>query len=86
MSERGVRKRLIGTVVGNRMDKTAMVLVSRLKKHRTYGKYVRSRAKYMAHDPQNKCQVGDRVKIIESRPFSKRKRWQVIEVIESAAS
>ena len=86
MAERGVRKRLVGTVVGNRMDKTAMVLVSRLKKHRTYGKYVRSRAKYMAHDPQNKCQVGDRVKIIESRPFSKRKRWHVVEIIESAAS
>ena len=86
MVERGVRKRMIGTVVGNRMDKTAMVLVSRLKKHRTYGKYVRSRAKYMAHDPQNKCQVGDRVKIIESRPFSKRKRWHVVEIIESAAS
>ena len=86
MAERGVRKKLIGTVVGNRMDKTAMVLVSRLKKHRTYGKYVRSRAKYMAHDPQNKCQVGDRVRIIESRPFSKKKRWQVVEIVESAAS
>ncbi len=84
MTERGVRKRLVGTVVGNRMDKTALVLVKRLMKHEAYGKYVRRRSKYMAHDSQNRCQVGDKVRIIESRPMSKRKRWQVLDVIESS--
>lgn len=83
MMERGKRKNLTGVVVGNEMDKTAMVLVSRIKKHRTYGKYIRSQKKYMAHDPRNTCQIGDKVRIIESKPISKRKRWQVIEVIES---
>lgn len=82
MAEGGIRRRLVGTVVGNRMDKTASVLVERLTRHRTYKKFVRRRAKYMAHDPQNLCQVGDKVKIIESRPISKRKRWQVIEILE----
>ena len=84
MTERGVRKRLVGTVVGNQMDKTALVLVERLMKHQAYGKYVRRRSKYMAHDSQNRCQVGDKVRIIESRPMSKRKRWQVLDVIESS--
>ena len=83
MMERGKRKNLTGVVVGNEMDKTAMVLVSRIKKHGTYGKYLRSQKKYMAHDPRNTCQIGDKVRIIEAKPISKRKRWQVIEVIES---
>jgi small subunit ribosomal protein S17 len=85
MTQRGVRKRLVGVVVGNRMDKTAAVLVSRLKKHRTYKKYVRSQTKYMVHDPGNRCMVGDRVRIIETRPISKTKRWQVLEVLEKSA-
>ena len=84
MKERGVRKKLVGVVVGNSMDKTAMVLVSRLRKHATYRKFVRSQTKYMAHDPKNQCQVGDRVKLVESRPLSKRKRWQVMEILEPA--
>ncbi len=84
MTERGSRKSLAGTVVSNRMEKTALILVERLAKHRTYGKYIRRRSKYMAHDPQNKCQIGDKVKIMESRPISKRKRWQVIEIISKA--
>ena len=82
MAERGSRKNLVGTVVGNRMDKTVLVLVERLTRHRTYGKYVRRRAKYMAHDPQNLCQIGDKVRIIESRPISKRKRWQISDIIQ----
>jgi small subunit ribosomal protein S17 len=82
MSERGIRKKLSGIVVGEKMDKTAMVLVSRLKKHRTYGKYYREQKKYMAHDPNNRCRVGDKVSIIESKPISKHKRWQVIEIHE----
>jgi len=81
MSERGLRRRLVGTVVSNRMDKSALILVERLTKHRTYRKYVKRRAKFMAHDPQNLCEMGDKVRIIESRPFSKRKRWQVIEIL-----
>ena len=81
MTERGLRRRLVGTVVSNRMNKTALVLVERLTKHRTYNKYVKRRMKYMAHDPQNLCQIGDKVRIIESRPLSKRKRWHVIERI-----
>ncbi len=84
MTGRGLRKRLAGTVVSNRMEKTAVVLVERLTKHRTYGKYVRRRSKYMVHDPKNMCQIGDKVRIIESRPLSKRKRWQLIEVSDKA--
>ena len=81
MAERGLRKRLVGTVVGNQMDKTALVLVERLTKHPTYKKYVRRRCKYMAHDENNSCRMGDRVRITESRPISKRKKWKVTEVI-----
>ncbi|MFO7784001.1 MAG: 30S ribosomal protein S17 [Thermodesulfobacteriota bacterium] len=81
-SGRGVRKQLTGFVVGTAMDKTAVVLVNRLTKHPTYKKYIRSRKKYMAHDPQNRCAAGDKVRIIECRPFSKRKRWQVLEILE----
>jgi small subunit ribosomal protein S17 len=80
MTERGVRKKRIGVVVGNGMDKTAVVVVTRLTKDKTYKKYKRSQTKYMVHDPQNRCQIGDRVKIIETRPLSKRKRWQVMEI------
>jgi small subunit ribosomal protein S17 len=83
MTERGLRKKLVGTVVSNSMDKTALVLVERLTKHSTYNKYVKKRAKYMAHDSQNLCQIGDKVRIIESRPLSKRKRWHIIERINS---
>jgi small subunit ribosomal protein S17 len=86
MTERGLRKKMGGIVVSKRMDKTALVLVERLTKHRTYQKYIRRHAKYMAHDPQNMCQVGDKVRIIESRPVSKRKMWQVVHIIEKSDS
>ncbi len=81
-SERGVKKQLTGFVIGTGMDKTAVVLVNRLTKHPTYKKYIRSRKKYMAHDPQNRCFEGDKVRIIESRPISRHKRWQILEVLE----
>ncbi len=84
MRERGVRKKLIGVVISDKMDKTAIVLVRGLKKHKMYRKYVTTRAKYVAHDPQNNCQIGDKVKIVESRPMSRTKRWQVVEVVERA--
>jgi small subunit ribosomal protein S17 len=64
------------------MDKTAKVLVSRLKKHKTYKKYVKGHKTYMAHDPKNACQIGDKVRIIESRPVSRMKRWHVIELLD----
>jgi small subunit ribosomal protein S17 len=82
MTQRGVKKRLTGIVVGNKTDKTAAVLVNRLKKHEIYKKYVKRQTKYLVHDPQNKCLVGDRVRIIETRPVSKKKRWQVLEILE----
>jgi len=82
MTSRGLKKKLVGKVISDRMDKTAVVLVERLTKHGVYEKYLRRRSKYMAHDPENKCGIGDTVRIIESRPVSKRKRWQVVEIIE----
>jgi small subunit ribosomal protein S17 len=85
MAERGVRKKLTGVVVSRKMDKTVTVLVGRLKKHSTYGKYIKRQTKYMVHDPQNRCSEGNRVRIIETRPISKRKRWQVLEIIEKGA-
>jgi small subunit ribosomal protein S17 len=82
MGERGQRKRLVGTVVGNRMNKTAVIMVERLIKHAVYKKYVRRRAKYLAHDAGNICGIGDKVRIVECRPMSRRKRWQVVDIIE----
>jgi small subunit ribosomal protein S17 len=82
MTSRGLRKKLVGKVISDRMDKTALVLVERLTKHGTYGKYLRRRSKYMAHDPGNTCSLGDTVRIVETRPLSKRKRWRVVEVVE----
>ena len=82
MAERGQQRKLVGTVVGDQADKTVLVLVERLTKHATYKKYVRKRSKYMAHDPQNSCGIGDKIRIVESRPISKRKRWAVSDIIE----
>ncbi len=84
MTERGSRKKLTGKIISNQMNKTVLVLVERLTRHGSYRKFVRRRAKYMAHDPKDMCQIGDKVRIIESRPISKRKRWQVIDIIEKA--
>jgi small subunit ribosomal protein S17 len=82
MKERGSRKKLVGVVIGHRMDKTTVISVSRMKRHGTYEKYLTARKTYVAHDPRNLCQVGDKVRIIESRPISKTKRWQVVDVLE----
>jgi small subunit ribosomal protein S17 len=82
MRERGVRKKMIGVVVGTKMQKTVVVLVDRLKKDSTYLKYIKRYSKYLVHDPQNRCKLGDKVKIIESRPISKTKRWQVVDIME----
>jgi small subunit ribosomal protein S17 len=82
MKERGVRKKMSGVVIGNSMDKTAVVIVNRLKKHSTYAKYIRRYSKYLIHDPMNKCQIGDKVRIVECRPLSKTKRWQLLQIID----
>jgi small subunit ribosomal protein S17 len=82
MKVRGSRKKLVGVVIGHHMDKTTVISVSRLKRHGTYQKYLTVRKTYMAHDPKNRCQLGDKVRIIESRPISKTKRWQVLDILE----
>ncbi len=84
MKTRGTKRQMIGTVVSDKMDKTAVILVERLVKHRIYHKYIRRRAKFAAHDNDNACSVGDRVLITESRPLSKTKRWRVTRIVEKA--
>ena len=80
--EKTYRKRRIGIVVSDGMDKTVNVLVERQINHPVFRKIVRKRKKFMAHDPSNECKKGDRVRIEETRPLSKRKRWKVIEILE----
>ncbi len=80
--ERGTRKTRIGVVVSDRMDKTVVVAVERLVKHPLYKKYIKQTSKFKAHDEENNCDIGDKVKIMETRPLSKTKRWRVIEIIE----
>jgi small subunit ribosomal protein S17 len=75
---------LDGTVVSDKMDKTVVVRVERLVRDPYYEKYVRRYSRFMAHDPENACQVGDRVRIIEHRPLSKRKRWKVQSTLAKA--
>jgi small subunit ribosomal protein S17 len=82
MKER--RKQLVGRVSSNKMDKTVVVKVERTVRHRRYGKVLRRVKKYKAHDEQNACQIGDQVRIIESRPISREKRWRVVEILERA--
>lgn len=82
MRQRGARKRLVGSVVSDKMDKTASILVERLTQHPVYKKYVKKRTRYMADDPGNQCRIGDKVRIVETRPLSKHKRWRVTEIIE----
>ena len=77
------RKILVGRVTSDKMDKTIVVRVERLKRHPLYGKVVRLHKKYKAHDEQNSAKIGDMVKIIESRPVSKEKRWALVEILEN---
>jgi small subunit ribosomal protein S17 len=77
----GRRKHREGIVVSNKMDKTVVVVVERLVRHAQYAKYLRQRARYKAHDEQNKCQVGDRVRLVETRPLSRDKRWAVQAIL-----
>jgi small subunit ribosomal protein S17 len=84
VSERGNRRTLIGTVVSDKMDKTVVVRVERLVQDARYKKYIRRYTRFMAHDENNDCRTGDRVRIIEHRPLSKRKRWKVQETVARA--
>ena len=77
------RKVRIGKVVSNKMDKTAVVVVEGLKRHKLYKKVIRYQKKFKVHDEKNECHVGDTVKIIETRPLSKEKRWQLSEILRS---
>ena len=84
MEERNLRKVLVGTVVSNKMDKTVVVAVETSVRHKVYGKTVKTTYKLKAHDENNECQIGDRVRVMETRPLSKDKRWRLVEVIEKA--
>ena len=82
--ERNIRKERIGVVISNKMDKSIVVAIKRKVKHPIYGKFVNRTKKLMAHDEQNSCNIGDTVRISESRPLSKNKAWRLIEIIERA--
>ncbi len=84
MTERGQRKDREGVVVQTAMDKTAVVVMKRRLPHPVYGKYVQQSKKFYVHDPQNECRVGDVVRIMETRPLSKQKRWRLVEILERA--
>jgi small subunit ribosomal protein S17 len=81
---RNLRKERIGIVSSTSMDKSITVVVERKEKHEKYGKFVKKTSKFMAHDEANDCNVGDTVRIMETRPLSKRKCWRVAEIIERA--
>ncbi len=85
MKKRGMRRTLVGMVVSDKLDKTVVVRVERLVKDPQYKKYVRRYTKFMAHDEENACGLGDRVQIIEHRPISKQKRWKVQSTIVKAS-
>ena len=82
MTERNLRKTKTGLVTSNKMAKTITVMVERKVKHPIYGKFVKKSSKFHAHDEKNECNIGDLVKIAETRPLSKTKRWRLIEVVE----
>jgi small subunit ribosomal protein S17 len=82
--ERNLRKERIGIVVSNKMNKSISVVVERKVIHPKYGKFVKKSTKFMAHDERNECGMGDTVRIMETRPLSKNKRWRLVEIIERA--
>ena len=84
MKKQGMKRQLVGTVVSDKMDKTVVVLVERLVKHKFYHKYIRRRAKFAAHDQNNTCQIGDKVILTECRPLSRLKRWRVSKIVKKA--
>ena len=82
--ERNLRKTRVGKVVSDKMDKTIVVAVETSEKHKKYGKFVKKTYKLKAHDENNDCQIGDKVKVMETRPLSKDKRWRLVEILEKA--
>ena len=84
MLERNLRKTRIGVVSSNKMDKTVVVAVERKVQHPIYGKFLKKTTKFHAHDEKNECSIGDTVRIMESRPLSKTKRWRLVEIVEKA--
>ena len=84
MSERNMRKTAVGRVVSNKMDKTIVVAIEDSVKHPLYKKIIKRTVKLKAHDEKNECTIGDRVRVMETRPLSKEKRWRLVEIIEKA--
>mmetsp|Transcript_22319 Transcript_22319/g.10718 ORF Transcript_22319/g.10718 Transcript_22319/m.10718 type:complete len:86 (+) Transcript_22319:4886-5143(+) len=84
MKKRGIKKQLGGVVVSDKMDKTVVVQIERMVKHKLYKKYIKRRAKFAAHDENNECKIGDKVLITESRPLAKTKKWRVSKIVEKA--
>jgi small subunit ribosomal protein S17 len=82
--DRNLRKTRIGVVSSNKMDKTVVVAVERKVQHPIYGKFLKKTTKFHAHDEKNECSIGDTVRIMESRPLSKTKRWRLVEIVEKA--
>ena len=84
MEERNLRKTMIGIVTSDKMDKTVVVAVQTRVKHKVYKKIIKRTYKLKAHDEENACGIGDKVKVMETRPLSKDKRWRIVEIIEKA--
>ncbi len=84
MEQRGLRKTRVGIVVSDKMDKTITIAIERKVPHPIYRKYFKKTTKLMAHDEKSECRVGDKVKVMETRPLSKSKRWRLVEIVEKA--
>ena len=84
MSDRNMRKTAVGKVVSNKMDKTVVVAIEDSVKHPLYKKIIKRTVRLKAHDEHNECTIGDRVRVMETRPMSKEKRWRLVEIIEKA--
>jgi len=84
MEKRNLRKERIGLVVSNKMDKSIAVKIERQFRHPVYGKFIKKANKFIAHDENNECNIGDTVRIMETRPLSKNKNWRLVEIIERA--
>jgi small subunit ribosomal protein S17 len=84
MADRLLRKTRVGQVISDKMDKTVVIAVERLVRHPLYGRIIKLTTKLKAHDENNECRVGDKVKVMETRPLSKDKRWRVVNILEKA--
>mgnify|MGYP000380327069 FL=1 len=84
MENRNLRKERVGLVTSNKMDKSITIAVERKVKHAMYGKFLKTTSKFMAHDEKNDCNIGDTVRIMETKPMSKNKCWRLVEIIERA--